>query len=75
MSSLLRSRRLVARYCPSAHRRKLTRNQIIAEATATAYKGASNDIQEKLGRVVKVWKDRNVFEAPILEAVRTRMNG
>lgn len=49
--------------------------KIVAEATATAYKNASNDIQTKLRRVVEVWRQRNVFEAPILEAVEARVNG
>lgn len=53
----------------------LTRTQIVAEATATAYKGSSNDIQQKLRRVVEVWRARNVFEAPILDAVDARVNG
>ncbi|KAJ5737980.1 hypothetical protein N7493_001135 [Penicillium malachiteum] len=47
---------------------------IVAEATATAYKGSSNDIQQKLRRVVEVWRQRNVFEGPILDAVDARVN-
>ncbi|KAJ5272753.1 hypothetical protein N7478_007878 [Penicillium angulare] len=47
---------------------------IVAEATATAYKGATNDIQQKLRRVVEVWRQRNVFEGPILDAVDGRVN-
>ncbi|KAJ5669379.1 hypothetical protein N7462_010449 [Penicillium macrosclerotiorum] len=47
---------------------------IIAEATATAYKGASSDIQLKLRRVLEVWRQRNVFEGPILDAVDARVN-
>lgn len=55
---------------------KLTRNkQVIAEATAVAYKGASNDIQQKLRRVVEVWRQRGVFEVPIQEAVEARIDG
>ncbi|KAF9890898.1 hypothetical protein FE257_005474 [Aspergillus nanangensis] len=47
---------------------------IIAEATATAYKGASNDIQQKIRRVVEVWRQRGIFEIPIQEAVEGRID-
>ncbi|KAK5797980.1 hypothetical protein VI817_004271 [Penicillium citrinum] len=47
---------------------------IIAEASATAYKGTSVDIQGKLRRVIEVWRQRNVFEGPILDAVEARVN-
>ncbi|KAL4759212.1 RNA polymerase II-binding domain-containing protein [Aspergillus foveolatus] len=47
---------------------------IIAEAVATAYKGASNDIQQKLRRVVEVWRQRNIFEPPIQDAVEARVD-
>jgi regulator of Ty1 transposition protein 103 len=50
-------------------------DKIVVEATATAYKGATNDIQQKIRRVTEVWRQRNVFEGPILEAVETRVNG
>lgn len=42
---------------------------------ATAYKGASNDIQQKLRRVVEVWRQRSIFEIPIQEAVEARVDG
>ncbi|OOF98255.1 hypothetical protein ASPCADRAFT_142338 [Aspergillus carbonarius ITEM 5010] len=47
---------------------------IIAEATAIAYKGSSNDIQQKLRRVVEVWRQRQIFELPIQEAVEARVD-
>jgi regulator of Ty1 transposition protein 103 len=47
----------------------------VAEAAAVAYKGAPTDIQAKLKRVVEVWKDRKIFEAPIQAAIETRLNG
>ena len=53
----------------------LTGAQIIADATATAYKGAPNEIQQKLRRVVEVWRQRQIFEAPIQEAVEARVEG
>ncbi|RFU29985.1 hypothetical protein B7463_g6366, partial [Scytalidium lignicola] len=46
---------------------------VIAEATAIAYKGASNDIQTKLRRVVEVWRERRIFEIPIQEAIEARI--
>ncbi|OTB05262.1 hypothetical protein M426DRAFT_320077 [Hypoxylon sp. CI-4A] len=46
---------------------------IIAEAVATAYKGAPTDTQQRIMRVVDVWRDRGVFEGPILEAVDSRV--
>lgn len=47
----------------------------IADATALAYKGASSDIQSKLRRVVDVWRDRNIFEREIQEAMEGRLDG
>ncbi|KAL2007709.1 hypothetical protein VTN00DRAFT_7691 [Thermoascus crustaceus] len=47
---------------------------IIAEAMAIAYKGASNEIQQKLRRVVEVWRQRSIFETPIQEAVEARVD-
>ncbi|KAI1391311.1 DUF618 domain-containing protein [Hypoxylon trugodes] len=46
---------------------------IIAEAVATAYKGAPTDTQQRIQRVVDVWRDRDVFEKPILEAIDARI--
>jgi regulator of Ty1 transposition protein 103 len=48
---------------------------IIAEATATAYKGATSELQGKLRRVIDVWKDRSIFEAPIQNAIESRIEG
>lgn len=49
--------------------------QIIADATAAAYKGASFDIQQKIRRVVEVWRSRAIFDEPILVAVESRIDG
>lgn len=46
---------------------------VIAEATATAYKGASNDVQNKLRRVVEVWRQRNIFDTSIQDAIEARL--
>lgn len=48
---------------------------VMADAAATAYKGASADIQSKLRRVVDVWRDRNIFEPAIQSAVEARLEG
>ena len=48
---------------------------VIAEATATAYKGAVNEVQQKLRRVVEVWRQRQIFELPIQEAIESRIDG
>lgn len=48
---------------------------IIAEASATAYKGATNEVQQKLRRVVEVWRARQIFELPILEAIENQLAG
>ena len=48
---------------------------VIAEATATAYKGATNEVQQKLRRVVEVWRQRQIFEIPIQDAIESRIDG
>lgn len=48
---------------------------VIAEATATAYKGATNEVQQKLRRVVEVWRQRQIFEGPIQDAIEARIDG
>lgn len=47
---------------------------VIAEATATAYKGATNEVQQKLRRVVEVWRQRQIFEIPIQESIESRID-
>ena len=48
---------------------------IIAEATATAYRGATNEVQGKLRRVVEVWRARQIFDVSIQEAIEARIDG
>ncbi|KAH0557023.1 hypothetical protein GP486_005188 [Trichoglossum hirsutum] len=36
--------------------------------------GATNEIQQKLRRVVEVWRQRQIFEGPIQEAIETRID-
>ncbi|KAI1172307.1 RNA polymerase II-binding domain-containing protein [Nemania sp. FL0916] len=45
----------------------------VAEAVAVAYRGAPHDIQQRIRRVVDVWKERGVFEGPIQQAVEARI--
>ncbi|EGR46463.1 uncharacterized protein TRIREDRAFT_80437 [Trichoderma reesei QM6a] len=47
---------------------------VVAEAAAVAYKGAPAEIQAKLRRVIDVWKDRAIFEAPIQAAIEARLS-
>ncbi|EPE31756.1 ENTH/VHS [Glarea lozoyensis ATCC 20868] len=47
---------------------------VIAEATASAYKGATNEVQQKLRRVVEVWRQRQIFETPIQDSVESRID-
>ncbi|KAL9039275.1 MAG: hypothetical protein Q9214_004944 [Letrouitia sp. 1 TL-2023] len=46
---------------------------ILAEAVATAYRGATNEVQEKLRRVVEVWRQRQIFEEGIQETIEKRI--
>jgi len=46
---------------------------VIAEATAAAYQGASQDVQGRVRRVVEVWRQRGIFDARILEGVEGRL--
>jgi len=48
---------------------------VIAEAAAVAYKGAPAELQAKLKRVIDVWRDRSIFEAPIQAAIDARIGG
>ena len=51
----------------------LALSPVIADATITAYRGASFDIQQRVGRVVDVWKQRSVFDDQIMADVETRL--
>lgn len=45
----------------------------IADATALAYKNASVEIQNKIKRVVEVWRQRNIFDKSIQEQIEKRV--
>ena len=47
---------------------------VIAEASATAYRGATNEVQQKLRRVVEVWRQRQIFDLPIQVAIETNID-
>ncbi|KAI5297404.1 hypothetical protein KEM56_004843, partial [Ascosphaera pollenicola] len=47
---------------------------IIAEATAVAYKGSPTDIQQKIRRVVEIWRQRRIFDEAIQGAIETRID-
>lgn len=48
---------------------------VIAEAVSITYKGATADVQNKVRRVVEVWRDRSVFQEPIQVAIESRIDG
>ena len=48
---------------------------IIAEGTALAYKGATPEVQNKIRRVVEVWRQRQVLETGIQDATEARIDG
>ena len=48
---------------------------MIAEASAIAYKGAPNDIQQKLRRVVEVWGQRLIWEPNTQTAIVAKIDG
>lgn len=48
---------------------------LIAEGTSAAYKGSNPDIQNKIRRVVEVWRQRQVFRLPIQEEVERSLDG
>src|ERR1700760_3569679 len=77
--SLLMSSGIVEVAQQSKARRKddflIAFSPVIAEATATAYKGATGEVQNKLRRVVEVWRQRQIFEQPIQEAIEARIDG
>ncbi|KAF2803279.1 DUF618-domain-containing protein [Mytilinidion resinicola] len=47
---------------------------LMADGTAIAYKGASSDVQGKLRRVVEVWRQRAIFDAPTQDAIEKQLD-
>lgn len=47
---------------------------IMPEAAQTAYRSATTEIQQKIRRLVEIWRARNVFEGPIQDAIEARLD-
>lgn len=47
---------------------------IIAEAASIAYKGSPSDTQNKIRRVVEVWRQRQIFAQPVQQNIEKAMN-
>ncbi|KAF3010791.1 hypothetical protein E8E13_007983 [Curvularia kusanoi] len=47
---------------------------IIAEATTIAYKGSSHEIQNKIRRVVEVWRSRQIFSQQAQQSIEKALN-
>ncbi|TKA64684.1 hypothetical protein B0A49_06424 [Cryomyces minteri] len=47
---------------------------LMADATAIAYKGATHEVQQKIRRVIEVWRQRAIFEMPVQEAIEARVD-
>ena len=48
---------------------------MIPEASAIAYRGATHEVQNRLRRVFEVWRQRQIFEDAIQDAVEARIHG
>lgn len=48
---------------------------IIVEATTVAYKGSPQEIQNKIRRVVEVWRSRQIFSLPVQQDVERQIDG
>ncbi|KAL5114363.1 hypothetical protein ACEQ8H_007753 [Pleosporales sp. CAS-2024a] len=46
---------------------------ILADATQTAYKGSPTDTQNKIRRVVEVWRQRNIFNPAVQQDIEKRL--
>ncbi|PVH97506.1 hypothetical protein DM02DRAFT_644139 [Periconia macrospinosa] len=47
---------------------------IIVEGSAAAYKGSGPDIQNKIRRVIEVWRQRSVFRLPVQDEIERALN-
>ncbi|RMZ88645.1 hypothetical protein DV736_g4120, partial [Chaetothyriales sp. CBS 134916] len=47
---------------------------LMPEAIQTAYRSSSPEVQQKIRRVIEVWRSRNVFEEPIIQAIESRVH-
>lgn len=44
------------------------------EAAQTTYRSSTTEVQQKIRRLVEVWRARNVFEGPIQDAIEARLD-
>ncbi|EPS38184.1 hypothetical protein H072_7903 [Dactylellina haptotyla CBS 200.50] len=47
---------------------------IIADACEAAYKGSPADVQQKLRRVIQVWRQRAIFDPDVLDGIDQRLD-
>lgn len=47
---------------------------LVSEATFSAYKGATQEVQGKLRRVVEVWRQRGILDSAIQDATESRID-
>ena len=47
---------------------------IMPEAAQTAYRSSTTEVQQKIRRLIEVWRARNVFEVPIQDAIEARLD-
>lgn len=47
---------------------------IMPEAAQTTYRSSTTEVQQKIRRLVEVWRVRNVFEGPIQDAIEARLD-
>ena len=48
---------------------------ILAKATEAAYKGSPSDVQNKIRRVVEVWRQRHIFTESVQMEVEKKLKG
>jgi regulator of Ty1 transposition protein 103 len=48
---------------------------ILSTATEAAYKGSPSDVQNKIRRVVEVWRQRHIFSEPVQNDVEKKLKG
>jgi regulator of Ty1 transposition protein 103 len=44
------------------------------EAAQTTYRSSTTEVQQKIRRLIEVWRARNVFEGPIQDAIEARLD-
>jgi regulator of Ty1 transposition protein 103 len=49
-------------------------SSIMTEAVQTAYRSSTTEIQQKIHRLIEVWRARNVFKVSIQDAIKARLD-